>query len=108
MTTEGIEKVKQIRDTEDQLSKQIEEAKRICEETLKKKREEYESTISRLTQDLQVKSDLALREKEVNLQKALDEALSSATKEAETLNLDLKDEKIIDRIFQMMKDYLSE
>jgi hypothetical protein len=38
MTSEGIEKVKQIRDTEDQISKEIESARKACEESLKEKK----------------------------------------------------------------------
>lgn len=108
MTSEGIEKVKQIRDTEDQISKDIESARKACEESLRKKREEYESSTGRLTQDLQVKSDLALREKEANMQKALDIAIQEARDRAGKLELNLKDKEIVDRIFEMMKQYLSE
>ncbi len=108
MTSEGIEKVKQIRDTEEQISKKIEAARKACEESLRKKREEYEASTSRLDQDLQVKYDLALREKETNLQKKLDAAIEEARDRAGKLNLNMTDKEIVDRIFEMMKQYLSE
>lgn len=108
MTSEGIEKVKQIRDTEEQISKQIEDARKACEESLKKKTEEYESSIRRLTEDLQVKHDLALREKEANLQKKLEATLEEARDRAKKMNLNMTDKEIVDRIFEMMKQYMSE
>lgn len=108
MNTEGFEKVKQIREKEEAVSRLLEEAKRKCMESVEEKKAEFESKMARLTHDLQVKSDLALREKEAQFQRDLDDAISQAKEEAEKMKLKMEDKELVDRVFKIMEEYLSE
>jgi vacuolar-type H+-ATPase subunit H len=108
MISDGVEGIKKIREKEDEMSREIDAKKQECEATIKKEKDIAEKNLKELESNLQVKYELAIKEKEVESGRKIEATIESAKEQAEKMISKVKDEDIIGELLKVMDEYVSE
>ncbi len=108
MNEEGIDRIKKIREKEESINKSIEEAKLECRKRTESERNNAEKAYRDLENSLQIKYDLAVKEKKVEFEKIMASTVSEEKENASRIKLNIDKKSIMEMLFTVMKEYLSE
>ena len=108
MNADGIDKIKKIRETEESVNRSIEEEKQKCREMTESEKAKTEKEYKDLEDSLQIKYELALKEKKAEFDKLMHEKVIEENKKVAGIKLNIDSKSNVDMLLGIMKDYVSD
>ena len=108
MNADGIDKIKKIRETEESVNRSIEDKKQKCREMTESEKAKAEKEYKDLEDSLQIKYELALKEKKAEFDKLMQEKVREENEKVAGIRLNIDSKSTVDMLLGIMKDYVSE
>ncbi|MHB1440404.1 MAG: hypothetical protein ACYCWK_06720 [Cuniculiplasma sp.] len=108
MNSEGIDKIRKIREKEEYVNRMLEEARQKCKDQLDMEREKAARELKEKEDSLQIRHDLAVRERRAQFERSMQAAMNEAKEKASLMKLDMDDGKIVETMLKVMDEYVSE
>jgi vacuolar-type H+-ATPase subunit H len=108
MNADGIDKIRKIRETEESVNRSIEDEKQKCKERTEAEKAKAEKEYKDLEASLQIKYELALKEKKAESDKLMQATVKEEKEKVAGINLNIDSKSAVDMLLGIMKDYVSE
>ncbi len=108
MNSEGIDKIRKIREKEEYVNRMLEEARQKCKDQLDMEREKAARELKEKEDSLQIRHDLAVRERRAQFERSMQASMNEAKEKASLMKLDMDDGKIVETMLKVMDEYVSE